>query len=208
MKGELKKEYRTLSGMPVLAHAIIPFITINLFTHIIVTVPHTDKEKVGHLLESFIEISSISIIGGGATRQESVYLALKSLETSHPEYILVHDGARPWVEELLIQKVFEGTAAYGACIPVVDVLDALKEVDKRGFIRKNLNREYIKGAQTPQGFLFERLLKTHMYAREHHYKALDDAQVYSLLFGPVSTVNGNVRNKKITYSFDLEDRWS
>jgi 2-C-methyl-D-erythritol 4-phosphate cytidylyltransferase len=208
MQGGIKKEYRTLSGIPVLAHAIRPFITIHLFTHIVVTVPYNDREKACHLLESFIDLSAISIIGGGETRQESVYCALKSLEPSHPQYVLIHDGARPWVDESLIRQVFDKTVAHGACIPVVEIPDALKEVDKRGFIRKNLSREHIKGAQTPQGFLFERLLKTHGYAKEHGYKALDDAQVYALLYGPVSTVYGSQRNKKITYGFDLEDRRS
>ncbi|MBN1698078.1 MAG: 2-C-methyl-D-erythritol 4-phosphate cytidylyltransferase [Spirochaetales bacterium] len=204
MKGGIKKEYRTLSGKPVLARAILPFITSRLFNTIVVTVPVEDIDKTTRLLQDFLDVSSVAIVGGGETRQESVFSGLKHLKAARPHYVLIHDGARPWINESLIREVFDGTIAYGACIPVVEIPDAPKEVDDKGFIQKNLNRDAIRGAQTPQGFLFNRLFKAHHYAREHDHSALDDAQIYMLLFSPVATIMGNHENKKITYRNDLE----
>lgn len=203
MQGGEKKEYRILLNKPVLVHSMLPFILSDLFYKLVVTVPETDIRHAEEIISPFINPEKISCIGGGATRQESVYFALKEFEISAPDYILIHDGARPWIQMDLIKRVLKTTIEYGACIPVVEVPDALKEIDERGFINKSLSRKRIKGAQTPQGFLFSRLYESHRLARKRKMEALDDAEVYSLLFHPVATVPGDEKNRKITYSHDL-----
>ncbi|MBN2533695.1 MAG: 2-C-methyl-D-erythritol 4-phosphate cytidylyltransferase [Spirochaetales bacterium] len=203
MQGGTKKEYRILGQKPVLVHSIFPFILSGLFYKVVVTLPENDIVYITATLSRYMDTTRVCCIGGGVTRQESVYFALKEFEQSAPEYILIHDGARPWIQANLINRVLEATFKFGACIPVVEIPDALKEIDEKGFINKSLCRDTIKGAQTPQGFLFSRIYQAHLAAREQKREALDDAEVYSLLFHPVATVQGDVENRKITYTHDL-----
>jgi 2-C-methyl-D-erythritol 4-phosphate cytidylyltransferase len=187
----------------VLIHSILPFFLSGYFYKLVVTVPEKDIEYTTNLISSYIDMEKVDCIRGGSTRQESVYFGLKAFEQSAPDYILIHDGARPWIEKDLIHRVLEKTLKYGACIPVVEVPDALKEIDEQGIIKKSLSRKKVKGGQTPQGFLYSNLYKAHLVAREQNMEALDDAEVYSLLFHPVVTVPGNTGNRKITYNHDL-----
>lgn len=204
MQGGGKKEFRILSDKPVLIHSILPFFLSGRFYKLVVTVPEKNIEYTKNMISTYVDAGKVDCIRGGNTRQESVYFGLKAFEQSAPDYILIHDGARPWIEKDLIYRVLETTLKYGACIPVVDVPDALKEIDEKGIIKKSLSRKKVKGGQTPQGFLYSKIYKAHMLAREQKkMEALDDAEVYSLLFHPVITVPGNTMNKKITYSHDL-----
>jgi len=203
MLGSVKKEYRTLGDEPVIVHAIRPFILSHFFSYIVIVVPPPDIEKVKCLIKPYIDPTELKIIGGGKTRQESVFLALKECEKAKLDFVLIHDGARPWIDINLIETVLDKTTKYGACIPVIEVTDALKEIDDDGFIKHGLSRKKIKGAQTPQGFSFNKILKAHKYAESKGYSALDDADVYSLLYKPTMAVKGNVKNKKITYKYDL-----
>jgi 2-C-methyl-D-erythritol 4-phosphate cytidylyltransferase len=205
MQGGVKKEYRIISDKPVLVHSILPFFSSGLFYKLVVTVPETDIEFIEEMIAPYIDQEKIHCIRGGRTRQESVYFALKAFEKSPPDYILIHDGARPWIRKNLIYRVLEGTLEYGACIPVTEVPDALKEIDEEGIIIKSLSRKTVKGGQTPQGFLYGNLLKAHILARKQNREALDDAEVYSLLFHPVVTVPGDTKNRKITYSHDIHN---
>jgi 2-C-methyl-D-erythritol 4-phosphate cytidylyltransferase len=208
MQGGIKKEYRTLQDKPVLVHSLYQFLITGLFYKIVITLPHSDHEKVKKLISPFIDTDSIYLTTGGTTRQESVFHGLQEFQDSPPEYILIHDGARPWIKEDLIRAVLTSTREYGACIPVVEIPDALKEVDRHGMVLKTLSRVHIKGAQTPQGFVYEKLYKAHVLAREKQMKALDDAQVYSLLYSPVKAIPGDIGNKKITYKNDFPGTYS
>jgi 2-C-methyl-D-erythritol 4-phosphate cytidylyltransferase len=148
-------------------------------------------------------METIRFTDGGETRQESVFNGLREFLDDPPDFILIHDGARPWIQPDLIRRILAATEESGACIPVVEVPDALKEVDENGIIRNTLSRSRIKGAQTPQGFIYQRLYKAHIQAREKEMAALDDAEVYSLLYQPVKAVPGDPLNRKITYQHDI-----
>ena len=192
-----------LNNKPVLVHSILQFLSSGLFYKLVVTVPKADIEKAKEIISPYCNPQKINFTCGGSTRQESVFFALKKFEVSSPDYILIHDGARPWIQIDLINRVLESTQKYGACIPVVEVPDALKKIDEKGLIIEGLSRKKIKGAQTPQGFLYKKLFKAHLLAREKKMEALDDAEVYNLLFHPVAAIPGDVVNRKITYSYDI-----
>ncbi|MBN1410776.1 MAG: 2-C-methyl-D-erythritol 4-phosphate cytidylyltransferase [Spirochaetales bacterium] len=200
----IKKEYFISDGKPVLVKCIEALLVIKELILIGVTVPKGHEERVTRLLKPHCKMDDIFIIEGGLSRQESVYHALEKLDGNSLDYVLIHDGARPWADENLIMRVLEGTRRHKACIPVVDLTDAVKEVNSRGFIKRDLDRNSLRGAQTPQGFDFNSILKAHRKASSHGKPALDDAELYSLYCGPVFTVPGDVNNKKITFKKDLE----
>jgi 2-C-methyl-D-erythritol 4-phosphate cytidylyltransferase/2-C-methyl-D-erythritol 4-phosphate cytidylyltransferase/2-C-methyl-D-erythritol 2,4-cyclodiphosphate synthase len=197
-----KKEYRTLQGKPLLVQSVLPFLDLPDCT-LMITVPPGDRKRVAALLTPWLGQNQI-LIEGGQSRQESVFLALQALESLHPEYVLIHDGARPWIRCELIHRVLRETQRHGACIPVTEITEAPKYVDSRNFIQENLVRSRIRTAQTPQGFRFESILRAHRAAWQEACHHIDDAEIYSKHIGPVYTVPGDPRNRKVTYREDLE----
>jgi 2-C-methyl-D-erythritol 4-phosphate cytidylyltransferase len=198
-----KKEYASLEGRPVLSWAIEPFLKITPALRLIITLPRADIPMVRHMLRPQFDSERIHLVAGGNTRQESVRLGLESLQEQPPQVVLIHDGARPWIDRALISSVLEGTRKWGACIPVVDASEAPKRIGPSGLILEDLPREQFKLAQTPQGFLYERILEAHRRARDSAHLFLDDAEVYAACWSGVFTVPGDRKNRKITYQEDL-----
>ena len=199
-----KKEYRNLEGKPVIVRAVLSFIECGLFNKIVIIVPQSHIKRAGRLIGSFYNPKQFIIIEGGSTRQESVFLGLKALEKKPPEYVLIHDGARPWIDKETIRRVLEGSREYNAWLPVIASRDALKTVSSRGFISKHLSRDKVFCAQTPQGFLYNEILKAHKLAGADNKTFIDDGFIYGEYIGKVYTVPGDIKNKKITYLQDLK----
>ncbi len=207
MQTNKKKQYLLIDDVPVLELAVKPFLSSNLFEKLVITVPPGDLEYTGLLLSHYLKAGGacrLSIIEGGPHRQESVFLGLEALAPYRPEYVLIHDGARPWITPELIAAVLENTKLHGACVPVADIPDAVKTIGKNGFIEHHADKQWTKGAQTPQGFTFARLYAAHLEARKHHTRYADDTEVYMLDGGSIFTIPGSPQNRKITYGFDME----
>ena len=167
--------------------------------------PEADRDISAVMIKRYINTEDIIITEGGSSRQESVYRGLSALESDPPDFVLIHDGARPWVTKDIIQRVMEGTVKYGGCIPVVPIADTLKEVDKSGIILEHLKRESVFGAQTPQGFNFRKIIKAHRAVLEQGLNRMtDDAEVYNFICKTVFTITGDIKNRKITYRSDIE----
>ena len=174
------------------------------FFPIIVTVPIHKIQKARKLLQPFVDIRIMIFIEGGKTRQQSVHSALEVMETDPPDYVLIHDGARPWLDLPLLREVVAHTQKFSACIPVMETVDALKEISGTSGIVKHLNRKNIVAAQTPQGFNYAKILAAHREAEKDNRVAfIDDSEIYSTYIGPVHTIQGNPTNRKITYNHDL-----
>lgn len=148
-------------------------------------------------------VQEIIWVAGGATRQQSVYFALEALAELTPGIVLIHDGARPWISPSLINAVLEGTRKFGACIPVVALTDAPKRMSPDNSVAEHIDKAALANAQTPQGFRFAEILKAHNVARASGKDYSDDAEAYHAAIGPVFTVAGDPRNRKITYCWDL-----
>ncbi len=204
MGSSTKKEYRCLEGVPVLARSILPFLSDPRFSRMVVTVPPGHIADAAGLLRPHVDISRIRIVEGGATRQESVYLGLMALSDAPPSIVLIHDGARPWVTSALIDRVAAAAEAQGACVPIIEVAEAVKEAGDSGIILRHLRRHTLHFAQTPQGFSFGKILAAHEKARALRVGCVDDGEVYDQFAGPVAWVPGDPTNRKITYSYDLE----
>ena len=203
MGGQTKKEYRLIAGMPVLARSVLPFIDAG-FSPVVVTIPAGHAEEAAALLRPHVSLDAVRFVDGGETRQESVFLGLRSLEADAPAIVLIHDGARPWVSAELVLRVAGSAETYGACVPVTEVTEAVKEIVQTGTILRHLPRATIRFAQTPQGFHFDRILDAHRKAREAGARCVDDGEVFELFAGPVAWVPGDPDNRKITRERDLE----
>jgi 2-C-methyl-D-erythritol 4-phosphate cytidylyltransferase len=203
MGGSRKKEYRLLNGRPVLALAVGPFVDSGIFTRIVVTVPRGHLDNARELLGPYASKNGVSFIEGGETRQDSVMKALVSLESDPPWGVLVHDGARPWISGGLIARVIESVMRHRACVPIVEVPEAVKQAGGEGFVIRHLRRQTVFLAQTPQGFEYAGLLSAYRAAVNRGVVCADDAELYDMFEGPVATVPGEIENRKITYERDL-----
>ncbi|MDR2782457.1 MAG: 2-C-methyl-D-erythritol 4-phosphate cytidylyltransferase, partial [Treponema sp.] len=144
----------------------------------------------------------------------SVHHALSLLAAYHPDYVLIHDGARPWIDADLIERTIDAVLTHKAVVPVLPLVETPKEVDNNGGIRsiqtitRHLRRAHVVTAQTPQAFAFPGILYAHekAAARELHdgVDYTDDAEVWGEFCGPVAVIQGSPANKKITFPQDLE----
>jgi 2-C-methyl-D-erythritol 4-phosphate cytidylyltransferase len=218
MSGGRKKEYLPVGPgnlLTVLGAAVSAFAQIPEIRFVVITVPHSGEAEARAALPVFGAGASaqprILFVPGGRTRRASVHHALSLLKAympSHePSWVLIHDGARPWVSTALIRQVMDAVVEHSAVIPLLPLLETPKEIDARGFILRHLRRSALGSAQTPQGFAFPQILQAHEKAAERelaeHYEYTDDAEVWGEFCGPVATVPGERENRKITYPEDL-----
>jgi 2-C-methyl-D-erythritol 4-phosphate cytidylyltransferase len=232
MGGAAKKEFRSIGSVPVLALAIRPFLSAG-FERIAVTLPAGRLGDASALLAPFLDVSALTLVEGGGTRQESVRLGLLALAADPPDLVLIHDGARPWLAPDLLARVTEAAERFGACVPVVAVTEAVKEVGRptslseptsslprvggepggsaatepgnAPFVLRHLPRHLLRFAQTPQGFSYPRITAAHERARAEGLSFVDDAEVFDHFAGPVAWVTGDPANRKITFPDDLEE---
>jgi 2-C-methyl-D-erythritol 4-phosphate cytidylyltransferase len=195
-------------GAAAAAFAEIPRIGI-----VVITVPEEDpggEEAARRCLPAELSAPRFIITPGGCTRRASVHRALSLLSAHEPRYVLIHDGARPWVDRDLIERTIAAVEQYGAVVPLLPLTDTPKELDGRGFVSRHLKRAGLGLAQTPQGFAFPGILRAHERAaeRERLFAAdyTDDAEVWGEFCGPVAVIPGSPENRKITFPEDLP--WS
>ena len=214
MGGAAKKEFLAIGGVPVLALAVRPFLAAGM-ERVVVTLPAGRLADAAALLAPHVDVAALTLVEGGDTRQESVRRGLLALADDPPDLVLVHDGARPWLAPDLLKRVADAADRFGACVPVVEVAEAVKEVGGEAggaggpadapLVLRHLPRHTLRFAQTPQGFAYPRILAAHERARAEGLSFVDDAEVYARFAGPVAWVPGDGANRKITLVEDLEE---
>lgn len=137
---------------------------------------------------------------GGATRQESVYSGLKGTLC---DYVLIHDGARPYVSLELIERIKRALETEKAALLAISSKDTVKRV-KDGYVLETYPRSELMLAQTPQGFETDLILECYKKAKKEGYLATDDASLVEYYSDvPVKIVEGSPSNFKITTPDDL-----
>ncbi|MFN3952846.1 MAG: bifunctional 2-C-methyl-D-erythritol 4-phosphate cytidylyltransferase/2-C-methyl-D-erythritol 2,4-cyclodiphosphate synthase [Pararhodobacter sp.] len=209
MGGDIPKQWRSLAGQPVLAHAIAAFRRAGLERIVLVLHPDDAHHATG---------LGLPWVAGGATRAQSVRAALEYLAKDPPENVLVHDGARPLAREALIARVLDALDTGAAAAPALSVTDALwRGAGAR--VQGTHPRDGLYRAQTPQGFRFAPILAAH---RAHARNAADDPAddpaddvAVAMAAGlDVAIVEGDEDNLKLTYPADftraeaLISRWT
>ena len=223
--GGVKKEYLPLGekNLTVLGAAVAAFTSCTQIGPIVITVPAGEENAARaklppELLDTgpYGREGRIFLIPGGRTRRASVYNALLFLEAYHPSHVLIHDGARPWIKQNLIERIIDAVILREAVIPALPLLETPKELggttDEPAIIKRHLRRENLCAAQTPQGFRFPEILRAHEKAAEkeeaarnagENFEYTDDAEVWGEFIGQVAVIPGDVENRKITYPEDL-----
>lgn len=192
MGGDVPKQYRMLGGEPVLRHAVRAFMSHPVIREVRVVIHAAHR---AFYEAACGEMGLLEPIIGGDTRQASVLNGLKALESDAPQWVLVHDAARPFVSEVLISRVLDGLRHSPAVIPVIPVIDTLKEVIGQHVTGTPI-RSTMRAVQTPQGFHYAALRNAH--DRFAGTGATDDAMVMEMAGLDVTVVEGELRNRKLT----------
>jgi 2-C-methyl-D-erythritol 4-phosphate cytidylyltransferase len=145
----------------------------------------------------------IDVVTGGATRQNSVFLALDHLKAKDIyKYVLVHDAARPFLSAQVVTDIIETVTTKGACTTGTPVSDTLKKVEN-GLIIETVDRADLYAVQTPQAAPFETLLTCHEQAHKLGISVTDDAAILEHFGHKVLILPGQNNNIKITVAEDL-----
>ena len=143
-----------------------------------------------------------AVVAGGSSRQESVWLGLNAL-SEDIQLAAIHDGARPLVSNLVIDRTVRAANSYGAAAPAVPVKDTIKVV-KGGLVENTPERATLQAVQTPQVFDFDLLRGALKQAEEEKAAVTDDCSAVERLGMKVKIVEGDERNLKVTTPMDLK----
>jgi 2-C-methyl-D-erythritol 4-phosphate cytidylyltransferase len=202
-----KKEFVLLDDRSVLYHATEPFISIPGIAVVVVTYGKGQYDETVLALDNLLYTASVPVmlVEGGATRQESVRLALEELYHSGAdlEFVAIHDGARPWITSDIIIDTLATASVFGGAAPGVRVHDALKRVDQEGMVVAHPSRDGLVAIQTPQVFRYPLILEAHRQAVVSGKVYLDDTEIFTDAGGKVVVSQGSWVNRKITTSLDL-----
>lgn len=197
---ETKTFYRLL-GRPLLVWSAERFCLRRDLDPVVVVCAAGDEGRVGDALASHGVARVARIVPGGKTRQESVMRGLEALDPSCPA-VLVHDAARPCLTLSLVERVLDALKTHGAVVPVCPVVDTLvREVE--GAVEAIVDRAGIAGAQTPQGFRTDLLVRAHRNALARGISSSDDGSLVLALGEKVRSIAGERTNIKITYIEDV-----
>lgn len=198
----MPKQFCMLAGKPVLAHSIERF-RASLPDAEIIVVLSADMVDFWKELCETCGVSSPRIVVGGSSRWESVKNGVETLkEATGSEIVLVHDGARPLVDEATIKRAARAAVNTDGAIPAVAVTDSLRLMDEDGCHSKAVDRTAYRAVQTPQAFALWRLREA--YKLPYSESFTDDASVMAEAgFENLVLVEGSASNIKITNPLDL-----
>jgi 2-C-methyl-D-erythritol 4-phosphate cytidylyltransferase len=206
--GQGAKALVRLAGRPLLAHAVAAMEANRCVTAVVVAAHPDALDPTAKLLadEGFAKV--VAVVAGGPTRQASVAAGLAALPPG-PAWVAVHDAARPLAAPGTVDRLLELLQAASASspaagvVPGVPVVDTIRRVDVAGRSRGIVDREQLRGMQTPQLFAREVLEAAHRQARLDGIEATDEAALVELAGHPVQVVPGSAENLKVTTALDL-----
>ncbi|HVF88148.1 MAG TPA: 2-C-methyl-D-erythritol 4-phosphate cytidylyltransferase [Pyrinomonadaceae bacterium] len=202
MGGEQAKQFRALSGTPILIHTLRRFERCTTIGEVIVVVPAGGVSDFLALANQYALTKLARVVQGGETRRETVWRGLQSVRAATADVIAVHDGVRPFVTPEQIDATVRAAQLSGAAILAVPAIDTIKEV-RDGIITRTPERAALWHAQTPQCFRYDLLKRAYEQAITENLDGTDDSALVERLGAPVAVIEGDARNIKITRPEDL-----
>ena len=207
-KNKTKKQFMEIKGKPVIWYSLFEFEKSRVDEIILVT----GKEDIDYCKKEIVEKYNLkkikNVVAGGSERYESVYNGLKEVTGN---IVLIHDGARPLINNEIIERSIEGTIKSDACVVGVPVKDTIKRADKEGYIIDTPNRSELWITQTPQSFKTDLVKMAYKKMKEELEKGnttlniTDDAMVVEeFTTNQVRFVQGDYKNIKVTTPEDID----
>jgi len=202
MGGKKPKVFLPLGGIPLLILTLQKFEACPQVDEILPLVPAGEIDFATEILRPYGLKKVPRILSGGAERQDTVYSGLKAIE-GDTDFVIIHDGARPFVSPELIERSLSETLRWKAVVVAVPAGDTLKEVSAEGRVLRTIDRSDLWIAQTPQSFEYGLIVQAHEKARKEGFLGTDDAALVEKLGIPVKVIEGSRFNLKITTPEDL-----
>ncbi|MCM8711749.1 2-C-methyl-D-erythritol 4-phosphate cytidylyltransferase [Clostridium sp. SYSU_GA19001] len=201
MGANINKQFLHIKNKPVLYYTLKAFESCDLVDEIIVV---TAKDEIDYCRSEIIDKYSIkkvsAVVQGGVERQYSVYNGLKAASC---DIVLIHDGARPFVERRVIEDGIKYAEKFGACTCGVQPKDTIKVMDREKFSESTLDRNKLFSVQTPQCFKYDLILSCHEEVLRKDLKVTDDTSVVEHCGHKVYLYEGSYKNIKLTTPEDL-----
>ncbi|WP_044297846.1 2-C-methyl-D-erythritol 4-phosphate cytidylyltransferase [Robinsoniella peoriensis] len=205
MNSEVQKQYLLIKGKPVVYYSLIAFEKCPFIDEIVLV---TGKEEIEYCRHEIIEKYNLkkvkSIVAGGKERYHSVFEGLKAIGCC--DYVYIHDGARPFIDQELLQRACDSVRIHKACVVGMPVKDTIKISGQDGFADHTPDRSKLWMVQTPQVFQYSLVYQA--YDKIMKYPGIqvtDDAMVVEQMGqAKIKLVEGSYKNIKITTPEDLE----
>ncbi|KEK22619.1 2-C-methyl-D-erythritol 4-phosphate cytidylyltransferase [Bacillus gaemokensis] len=194
------KLFLLINEVPIIVHTLRAFEKDEACRSIIMAINEEERPYFEELMKKYRIQKDVRFIQGGAERQDSVYNALQYVKQVN--YVLVHDGARPFVTNEMIHHVLTAAKQKGASICAVPVKDTVKKVEQN-IVVETVERSHLRAVQTPQGFSVPLLLEAHRSAKQGCFLGTDDASLVERIGKEVGVVEGSYYNIKVTTPEDL-----
>lgn len=208
MQSDVAKQYLLVRNKPVLYYSLKAFQDSSVDEIILVTAESEIAYCKDEIVEKYAFSKVSQIVAGGKERYHSVHNGLKACEDA--DIVLIHDGARPFVDDAIIARNINMVKEYGACVTGMPVKDTIKISDAEGFVQETPRRDLIWAIQTPQTFRYDLIRNAYdtflnnEEANCKSYNVTDDAMVAELFGGlKVKLVEGSYNNVKITTPEDM-----
>lgn len=202
MSAGVNKLLLNLRNKPILAYTLEAFEQSRCIDEIVLVTAEHEMEYCKNEIIGKYNIQKVSkIVAGGSERNISVYNGLKAVEAC--DIILIHDGARPFVSEEIIEQGIHYAKLYGACTCGVTPKDTIKVKDEQGFSVETPNRNSLFSVQTPQCFDYKILLECHERISREKFAVTDDTMAVERYGYKVFLYEGSYKNIKITTPEDL-----
>ncbi|MFI5388335.1 MAG: 2-C-methyl-D-erythritol 4-phosphate cytidylyltransferase [Candidatus Eremiobacterales bacterium] len=199
----VRKQLLDLCGKPIVSWCLDVLTHCRCIDDVVVVCEPDEREECERLARATCASKLRAVVTGGDRRQDSV---LAGLRASMPDadYVVIHDGARPFVTEDMVDRSLAAARISGASIVAVQVKDTIKQVSEGGVVTRSLPRETLWAAQTPQAFSVDAIVRAYTAAEAEGFVATDDAMLVEWAgTAQVSVVEGSYDNLKITTPDDL-----
>ena len=208
MGTKTQKQYLNLCGYPVLWHCLHTFEESAVIDDMILV---TGEDQIDYCRTEFVEKYGFrkicKIVAGGAERYHSVLNGLRAMEKNSCEdgYVFIHDGARPFVDEPMLERVYADVCKYEACVVGMPVKDTIKIADTDGFIKETPKRSLVWQIQTPQCFVTAEIREAYQKMMEAGDDSVTDDGMVMETYGirGVRMIKGSYENMKITTPEDM-----
>ena len=195
-----EKQFKLLSGRPLFFHALKLFLQSDYIDEIIVAVPSANVDPTHRDVLSMSAGKPVKVVAGGTRRQDSVKNGI-DVSDSHSTLVCIHDAARPFVTEDLIQRSISACEFADGAVVGIPSKDTVK-ISENGFVKETLDREKIWLAQTPQCFHKNKLLQALYYAETENLTGTDESALMEAMGFSIKLVEGDSNNFKITTKDD------
>jgi 2-C-methyl-D-erythritol 4-phosphate cytidylyltransferase len=200
--GKENKVFAKINDSPLFIKSIEAFVNREDVCQVILVISPNDMGKVKDKYAAHLGLMGVKVVEGGAERFETVAKALEAVRED-ADLIAIHDAVRPCVAQAWLDNVFAKAAETGAAILANPLRGTLKRADASGKITETVSRSDLWEAQTPQVFARQLLIDAYANIDQVPKPITDDAQVVEASGHPVTIVQGDSRNIKITTPGDL-----